>query len=237
MLFAMNPTATADQVRHAIESTALDLGPSGRDNDYGYGLVQAASALAGMGGTVPPPPTPTPPPVVVPLTPTPTSPGPTTTTPAGDLIVNGGFEMDTGWAFGSTQQPASYTSDIVHSGARSVRLGIVEGYDIYSYSSVWQTVTIPADAGRATLTYWTYPMSQDEFPHDLHLVLLLDDKFHVLDYVDQSLTDLRQWIPGSYDLTPFAGRTLTLYFGVYNGGGMGSPSAMYVDDVALTVEY
>lgn len=254
MLFALNPTATADQVRHTIQSTALDLGPSGRDNDYGYGLVQAASALAAMAGTVPPPtptppvpsePTPTPilpitstpPPVVVPLTPTPTSPGPTTITPAGDLITNGGFEDDSGWAFGSTQRPASYTSDMVHSGARSVRLGIVEGYDIYSYSSIWQTVTIPADARRATLTYWTYPMSRDEFPHDLHLILLLDDKFHILGYADQSLADLRQWIPGSYDMTPFAGRTVTLYFGVYNGGGTDRPSAMYLDDVAVTVDH
>ncbi len=243
MLFALNPTATVDQVRHAIESTALDLGPSGRDNDYGYGLVQAVSALAAMGGMVPLPPTPilpttsTPPPVVVPLTPTPTSPAHTTITPAGDLIINGGFETDVGWEFGSTQQPASYTSDMVHSGGRSVRLGIVDEYDIYSYSSIWQTITIPANARRATLTYWTYPMSQDEFPHDLHLVLLLDDKFHVLDYVDQSLSDLHQWIPGSYDLTPFAGRTVTLYFGVYNGGGTDRPSAMYLDDVALTVEH
>ena len=242
MLFALNPTATADQVRHAIESTALDLGPSGRDNDYGYGLVQAASALAAM---VPPPPTPTPPlpsgptppPVVVPLTPTPPSPGLTTKTPAGDLIINGGFEIDAGWAFGSNQQPPSYTSDMVHSGARSVRLGIVEGNDIYGYSSMWQTVIIPADARRATLTYWTYPMSQDEFPHDLQLVLLLDDKFHLLGDIDQSLSDLRQWTPGSYNMTPFAGRTVTLYFGVYNGGGTGRPSAMYLDDVALTVEY
>ena len=242
MLFALNPTATADQVRHAIESTALDLGPSGRDNDFGYGLVQAASAMAAMGDTVPPPTTPIPPitstplPVVVPLTPTTTSPVPTTITLAGDLIINGGFEDDSGWAFGSTQQPANYTSDLVRSGARSVHLGIVEGYDIYSYSSIWQTVTIPADARRATLTYWTYPMSQDEFPHDLHLVLLLDDNFHILGYVDQSLSDPRRWIPGSYDVTPFAGRTVTLYFGVYNGGGTGRPSAMYLDDVALTVE-
>jgi hypothetical protein len=80
-------------------------------------------------------------------------------------------------------------------------------------------------------------MSQDEFPHDLQLVLLLDDKFHILGYLDQSLSDVRQWIPGSYDVTHFAGHTVTLYFGVYNGGGTHRPSAMYLDDVALTVEY
>ncbi len=36
-------------VRKAIESTALDLGPPGRDNEYGHGLIQPALALTGLG--------------------------------------------------------------------------------------------------------------------------------------------------------------------------------------------
>jgi hypothetical protein len=50
LLFARNPAATASQVRQAMETTALDLGPAGRDNEYGNGLVQAANALAAIGG-------------------------------------------------------------------------------------------------------------------------------------------------------------------------------------------
>ena len=37
-------------------------------------------------------------------------------------------------------------------------------------------------------------------------------------------------------MTPFAGRTVFVYFGVFNRGYTGKPSAMYVDDVSLTFE-
>ena len=117
-----------------------------------------------------------------------------------------------------------------------MQLGLLGGPDMYSYSSVWQTVTVPAHVQRAELTFWTYPISHDTYPRDLQMVLLLDEHFHVVAYVDQSLSNAQQWIPGSLDVTPWAGRTLTVYFGVFNGGGTGQTSAMYVDDVALIVE-
>jgi subtilisin family serine protease len=44
------PTATAAQIRSALESTALDLGPAGRDNTYGKGLVRALAACRSLGG-------------------------------------------------------------------------------------------------------------------------------------------------------------------------------------------
>lgn len=249
LLFAYNPGASAPQVRQALESTALDLGPAGNDNEYGYGLVQAANALAVIGGPTPTPtftptatppspsPTPTPTPTETPAGPTPT---PTTTpTPgpvSGNLIVNGDFEADTGWTFGRTRHPASYSSQVVHNGARSARLGIVDGPDRFSYSSIWQEVTIPADARRATLTYWVYPLSQDVFPRDMQLVLILNQRFRINAYAERTLSDSRQWIQRSYDMTAFAGRTVTVYFGVFNRGWTGKPSAMYVDDVSLTFE-
>ncbi len=46
LLLSRNPTLTPDQVRDALESTAEDLGPAGRDDEYGYGLIDAAAALA-----------------------------------------------------------------------------------------------------------------------------------------------------------------------------------------------
>lgn len=39
------------QVRHVLESTAQDRGPAGVDNYYGYGIVDAAAALAAIGST------------------------------------------------------------------------------------------------------------------------------------------------------------------------------------------
>jgi serine protease len=34
-----------DKIREAIQNTAIDLGPAGRDNEYGYGLIDAFAAL------------------------------------------------------------------------------------------------------------------------------------------------------------------------------------------------
>jgi len=53
VIWSANPSATNQQVRDAINSTALDLGAAGRDNYYGNGLVQtfnATEALLGGGG-------------------------------------------------------------------------------------------------------------------------------------------------------------------------------------------
>lgn len=55
LVWANNPTATNQDIRNALAVTAQDLGAAGRDNAYGYGLVQAKAAsdyLAG-GGTAP----------------------------------------------------------------------------------------------------------------------------------------------------------------------------------------
>jgi len=51
---------TPDKIRIAMESTALDLGTAGRDQFYGYGLVQARDALLFDPSTITPTPTPIP---------------------------------------------------------------------------------------------------------------------------------------------------------------------------------
>ncbi|MEJ2523707.1 MAG: hypothetical protein P8080_12685 [Gammaproteobacteria bacterium] len=42
--------ATNGEIRQALTVTAVDLGPAGRDNAYGFGLVQAKAALDYLGG-------------------------------------------------------------------------------------------------------------------------------------------------------------------------------------------
>jgi serine protease len=51
LLVASGRATTPAEVRAALLSSARDLGPRGRDADYGAGLVQAASALAGADGS------------------------------------------------------------------------------------------------------------------------------------------------------------------------------------------
>jgi len=45
LIWSVNPSWTNAQIRQALQATAQDLGTAGRDNSYGYGLVQAKAAL------------------------------------------------------------------------------------------------------------------------------------------------------------------------------------------------
>lgn len=61
LVWAENPTLTNAQLRTILQNTAMNLGTAGKDNLYGYGLVNAYAAVS----TVPPPPPPPPPPTNV----------------------------------------------------------------------------------------------------------------------------------------------------------------------------
>ena len=45
LIWSCHPSQTAAQIRSALTSTARDLGAPGRDNAYGFGVVQAKAAL------------------------------------------------------------------------------------------------------------------------------------------------------------------------------------------------
>jgi len=55
LVWSANPSWTNAEIREALTATAKDLGTAGRDNAYGYGLVQAKAALDYLGGGDPPP--------------------------------------------------------------------------------------------------------------------------------------------------------------------------------------
>jgi subtilisin family serine protease len=50
LIWSFNPNLTNLEIREALTATALDLGVAGRDNLFGYGLVQAKDALQFLGG-------------------------------------------------------------------------------------------------------------------------------------------------------------------------------------------
>jgi subtilisin family serine protease len=50
LVWSQNTAWTNAQIRDAFTATALDLGPTGWDNLYGYGLVQAQAAVEYLGG-------------------------------------------------------------------------------------------------------------------------------------------------------------------------------------------
>lgn len=62
VLWGLYPACTADDIRGVMAASAKDLGAPGRDNQYGFGLVQlqAADTYMSVNGCEPPPPPPPP---------------------------------------------------------------------------------------------------------------------------------------------------------------------------------
>ena len=57
LVWSVAPSLTPDEVQEIIQNTAVDLGPVGKDNDYGHGRIDAAFmghdfGLAGLVGIV-----------------------------------------------------------------------------------------------------------------------------------------------------------------------------------------
>jgi len=263
LLLEKDPSLTPDQLEAALKSTAIDLGPAGRDDEYGAGLVQAASALAAIGGgtlplptatatSAPPTATPTPSspvatptatvpgtiatPATQPPTATPTAGAPTPTPVTGDLIKNGGFESDSDWVFVDTVVDGRYSTAQAHSGSRSALVGIIDPtQDAFSFSSAAQKITIPANATAATLKAWVYPVSTDIPSNDVQVTMILDSNFRVLKQLNTMLANDQTWQEQTFDVTAFKGQTIYVYFGAVNVAVNGKVTGMYVDDVSLVV--
>jgi hypothetical protein len=148
-------------------------------------------------------------------------------------LTNGGFENDQGWEFGQTPLRGQYDTTRVLSGNRSVKLGATSGADRFSFSSVWQEITIPSQARQVTLTVNVYPISQDKAGTDVQYIAVLNGRFQVIKKLSEGLSNSQIWEGRSYDLSDLSGRTVYIYFSVLNRGGTNRLSAMYVDDVSL----
>ena len=55
LVWSNQPTKSNVQLRASLQASAEDLGPAGRDNAYGFGLVRARAALDHLAGGTPPP--------------------------------------------------------------------------------------------------------------------------------------------------------------------------------------
>lgn len=201
------------------------------------------------------PPTPIPSPTVT-VTPTDT-PVPTETPSPGcsDLIVNSGFENSTGWEIPVTNYSAGYSTKQPRNGLRSMRTGIdPPDFNLYSYSSARQKVTISSSAKSAKLSMWVYPISGETnltlaapelaigepvdtqySTGDFQYILVLDQYNNLIASLDIELSDSKQWTHKNFNLLNYRGwGPIKIHFGTYNNG-YGGVTAMYVDDVTLEV--
>jgi hypothetical protein len=150
-----------------------------------------------------------------------------------ELATNGGFEASGGWVLGSAPLVPQYVTYAKHSGDRSLALGITKGGNARSFSSARQGVTIPTAASKVTLSFWVYTMATGAPTTDyMELVILASDGKTVLDKPWYSRNDSRIWNQMTFDLSAWRGRTIQLYFNVYNDGA-GGAAGMFLDDVSL----
>jgi hypothetical protein len=150
-----------------------------------------------------------------------------------ELVVNGGFETPgAAWVLGASPAPPQYVTYNRASGAYSLLLGIADGVNRQAFSSARQTVAIPA-AQRVTLSFSFYPQMTGAPTTDyMELALLSPDGSTILEKPWFARNDSRTWNRLTFDLTAWQGRTLQLYFNVYNDG-LGGIAQMFLDDVSL----
>lgn len=103
-----------------------------------------------------------------------------------------------------------------------------------SYSTVYQTVTIPADAGTATLTFWYRPGTQAKTGDFQRVLLLRPSSYALLKVLLKTLSNAGGWQQASFDLSAYRGQGVVLYFEVYNVDVSSGPHTwMFLDDVSL----
>jgi hypothetical protein len=116
-----------------------------------------------------------------------------------------------------------------------MRLGITDQTDAYSYSPIWQEVTIPLNASYAALSFWYYPLSQDVIEHDWQEAMILDANYYLLAQVMKVNSNSQTWTYHTFNLLPYRGQTIVIRFNVYNNGNGDRKTAMYLDDVSVAI--
>jgi type VII secretion-associated serine protease mycosin len=163
LLKAYSPALTPDQIEQALESSAVDLGAKGKDNDFGYGRIDAAAALTAAAPktsaptTAPTTKTPTTKaPTTAPTTKAPTTPAPTKPTPAPTKTTTAPKVTPTVRAASpATQVPYGSTATAVFTvtaagkpyAGKPVRIGVAPSGGAYTYTDATTN-----DAGQVVVT-------------------------------------------------------------------------------------
>lgn len=167
-------------------------------------------------------------------------PPPTNQAPQGctNLITNGTFETDEGWSDISGGRTELIDTELPHTGKRSAWLG---GQDKESVQTIYQDVSIPANATRVNLEYYRFLHEETSgfsgiFAGDAKFgAVIANTQGQIIGAVEKlasSQADDR-WQSKQIDLSQLAGKTIRLAFTSENPRG--NVSSMFIDDVALLV--
>jgi N-acetylmuramoyl-L-alanine amidase len=154
-----------------------------------------------------------------------------------EASVNGGFESGdfTGWTRPSQNPPGAIVTDTVFSGSYAARIGAATPADpitTTSFSSVKQSMSVPAQALTATLSLARYRWSGDLNGDRQYAAVQRPGQ--PIDYLFSGGADDAGWNKVSFDLKSYAGQVIDLLFSVMNNGSSGA-SGMAVDEVQLHI--
>jgi hypothetical protein len=165
-----------------------------------------------------------------------------TVTPSASIahVDNGGFENGlTGWTTGGANTPTASSTQF-HSGGSSALLGTVQPAAASAGdSSVAQTVAIPS--GTTTLKFWYRPTTTDNLcsgsncAFDWQEAQIRSTSGTTLASVFKSNSNSQTWTQVTFDMTPYAGQNVVLWFNVHQD--LSNPpddTWMYLDDVSLS---
>jgi hypothetical protein len=147
------------------------------------------------------------------------------------LVDNPGFEVDAAWiSLGGA--PPVYSVVYAYGGLRSMRLGIDSAYAGRVWSSVQQTVRIPAHLATAELRFVYFPAGWPMDGDDLYLYVRRASDSVVLTSARWMEWE-QAWHSYTLDLLACAGEEVVLQIGLYNDGQ--GITSVYLDDVELWV--
>jgi Zn-dependent metalloprotease len=205
-------------VRQAFGQIGIDLG--------GSDTIPQPSGTGNQPGTPSQPPAPPPPPAPQ--------------QPAGcsEIIVNGGFESQTGWTEVSKAHAAIIDPELPHTGKRSAWLG---GTDQETQQYIFQEVRLPANASSAKLSYYRQLHKETTgllgaFAGEAQFsTVFANDNGDVVAEVEMlsSRQSDDKWQQKQFDVSQLGGKSLRLEFTAENPRG--NVSSMFVDDVSLVV--
>jgi hypothetical protein len=156
--------------------------------------------------------------------------------------VNPGFETDGGWTLAGARLPRRI-DHMAHSGEHAMLLGIVPGEpNVFSFSTVWQGVPVPANATTMQVSAWTFQAAQPGGGPDRQLMLIYDidpgqnlqGQRSPIAYVFGERVNADSWQRRTLtiDVTAYRGGTLWLYSSAVNDG-LGGRVWMALDDLEV----
>jgi len=152
------------------------------------------------------------------------------------LIQNGGFETGTlaNWTLGGVAVPTISTAQ-KHSGNYSALAGASSGTEPNGDDFLYQAITIPSTATKATLTFWYWPSTTDTITYDWQEGQVQNTSGTMLAQIFKVCSNAQAWTQVTYDLTSYKGQTIRIYFNDHQDG-FGDFTYMYLDDVSVTVQ-